>query len=81
MADNGGDNTGSGSIQNSKIADHTCGGDVSKAQMCQVADSGGRWDGLEKGDQLLRLGFSQRDDMTAHPSITHHIKMNQLVNN
>nr|POF19192.1 hypothetical protein CFP56_65975 [Quercus suber] len=36
--------------------------------MCQTVDSGGRWDRLEKGDQLLRLGLKQRDDMTAHSS-------------
>ena len=36
----------------------------------QIGDWGDRWDGLEKGDQLLRMGFSQRDDMTAHSSET-----------
>nr|POE76335.1 hypothetical protein CFP56_25704 [Quercus suber] len=66
--DGGRDNVGSGSIQNSKSADHTCGGDIIEAQMCQTADSEGRWDRLEKGDQLLRLGLKQCDDMTAYSS-------------
>nr|POE44880.1 hypothetical protein CFP56_75247 [Quercus suber] len=42
VADDGGDNAGSGSIQNLKIADHTCRGDAFEAQMCQAADSGGK---------------------------------------
>nr|POE73997.1 hypothetical protein CFP56_45341 [Quercus suber] len=56
VADGGGGNAGSSSIQNSKNVVHTWGGDVSEAQMCQAADNGDRWDGLKKGDQALKLG-------------------------
>ena len=38
--------------------------------MCQIADSGDRWYGLGKGDQLLSLGLNQRDDTKAHSSET-----------
>nr|POE99626.1 hypothetical protein CFP56_49353 [Quercus suber] len=56
VADGGGDDAGSSSIQNSKNVFHTWGGDISEAQMCQATNDGDRWDGLEKGDQALRLG-------------------------
>ena len=51
-----------------KKADHLWGGDASKAQTCQAANNGVRWDGFEKDGQLLRLGSGQCEDMTGHNS-------------
>ena len=39
VADDGGDSAGSGSIRNSKSAEHMCRGDGSEAQMCQTTNN------------------------------------------